>query len=110
MVIEWLESPREVQSFTLQSSLGAFTKESLKGQWTIVLFGYLHCTDVCPVSLVELARLANMFSGGIVTPDFNVVFVSVDSERDSVQEVTEFVKFFHPSFIGVTVWTPSPAC
>ena len=55
--IEWLDNPRSIGSFQLETDSGGFDRQSLAGRWTIVLFGFLQCPDICPTSMSELAGL-----------------------------------------------------
>ncbi len=100
--IEWLDDPRNLGSFSLETKTGAFDNQSLVGHWTIVLFGFLHCPDICPTSLSQLAELADKLAEQASNKEVAYVFVSVDPERDSVTEVNRYVKHFNPSIRGVT--------
>ncbi len=100
--IEWLDSPREIVSFHLESEEGVFNQESLKGQWTIVLFGFLNCPDICPTSLSELAKISTRLRSSSANKKVNYVFVSVDPGRDSVSGMTQYLQFFDSSIQGVT--------
>jgi protein SCO1/2 len=76
----------------------AFTNEDLKGRWTLVFFGYTHCPDICPITMNVLAAAKQK-----ATVDFpQVVLISVDPQRDSVELLAEYVRYFDPEFIGVT--------
>jgi len=101
-VIEWLDEPRAVRDFNLQASSAEFNNHSLQGRWTIVLFGFLHCPDVCPTSIAELATLADRFSEVALLDDVAYVFVSVDPGRDSVEDVDQYAQAFAPAMHGVT--------
>ena len=76
----------------------AFTNEDLKGRWTLVFFGYTHCPDICPMTMNVLAQAKK-----IARTEFpQVVLVSVDPQRDTVDMLGDYVKYFDPEFIGVT--------
>ncbi len=100
--IEWLDKPRRLVSFSLESEAGEFNNQSLMGHWTIVLFGFLHCPDICPTSLSQLATLAASLSEKTIDKNVSYVFVSVDPGRDSVVEVGQYVRYFDSSILGVT--------
>ncbi|KAL1193821.1 SCO1-like protein 1 [Cardamine amara subsp. amara] len=77
------------------------TEKDLMGKWTILYFGFTHCPDICPDELIKLAAAIDKIkekSGVDVVP----VFISVDPERDTVQQVHEYVKEFHPKLVGLT--------
>lgn len=77
------------------------TERDFMGKWTVMYFGFTHCPDICPDELQKLAAAVDKIkkNAGIeVVP----VFVSVDPERDTVEQVHEYVKEFHPNLIGLT--------
>lgn len=100
--IEWLDTPREISSFQLEHEEGVFNQESLKGQWTIVLFGFLNCPDICPTSLSELAKISTHLRSSSVNKKVNYVFVSVDPGRDNLSDMARYLQFFDSSIQGVT--------
>jgi len=100
--IEWLDNPRNLARFNLESQMGAFDNRSLLGHWTIVLFGFLQCPDVCPTSLSELATLANDLTEDSLDKEVRLVFVSVDPDRDTISDVSKYAKNFSRSIEGVT--------
>lgn len=98
-----LDEPVELPAFEFTNELGEdFTDADLLGNWTIVMFGFLSCPDVCPFTLGNL-EAAISETGMRVRPDNvpNVAFVSVDPERDA-KYVSEYAKFFHPEFESFT--------
>lgn len=100
--IEWLDNPRSLVSFSLESEAGEFNNRSLMGRWTIVLFGFLHCPDICPTSLSQLATLSAILAEKSIDKKVAFVFVSVDPGRDSLVEVGQYVRHFDSSILGVT--------
>lgn len=79
----------------------AFTLDRLTGRWTLLFFGYTHCPDVCPVTLSVLKNaVALMREAGAELPQ--VVFVSVDPARDTLDHMAAYVSHFDPDFLGVT--------
>ena len=98
----WPQS-KAIESIALVDHEGApFTRARLDGRWTLLFFGYTHCPDVCPITLSVLknakARMADAGSGEPV----QVVFVSVDPARDSLEQLGAYVTYFDPEFLGVT--------
>ncbi len=75
-----------------------FTIANLAGHWTLMFFGYTHCPDICPTTMNVLAQAKQKATG--MFPE--VVLVSVDPQRDTVELLNEYVKYFDPSFTGVT--------
>jgi len=100
--IEWLDNPRSLADFSLESAAGAFTNQSLMGHWTIVLFGFLHCPDICPTSLAQLSKLSAVLADNPGKHDVAYVFVSVDPGRDTMAELSQYLQYFDASIQGVT--------
>jgi protein SCO1/2 len=69
------------------------------GRPVVLFFGYTHCPDVCPTTLSHLAQAIRQPS---VPYDIEVVFVTVDAERDSPSVLKRYVRLFNPSFVGLT--------
>ncbi|KAF3543066.1 hypothetical protein DY000_02003856 [Brassica cretica] len=77
------------------------TEKDLMGKWTILYFGFTHCPDICPDELIKLSASIDKIkekSGVDVVP----VFISVDPERDTDEQVHEYVKEFHSKLVGLT--------
>jgi protein SCO1/2 len=95
----WLPQPRSPGEFSLIDQNNAqFTAARLQGAPTLVYFGYTHCPDVCPVTMLQLAQVVK--SG--VVPGLRVVFISVDPARDTPTQLAQYVHAFDPDFIGLT--------
>lgn len=75
------------------------TNESIKGEWTMLFFGYTHCPDICPTTLTELKKVFNLLKD---SPKPKVLFVSVDPERDNTQILKDYITFFNPDFNAAT--------
>jgi protein SCO1/2 len=70
-----------------------------RGKVVVLYFGYTHCPDVCPTTLATLARVVRKL--GADADQVQVLFVTVDPERDTPQVLAQYIPFFHPSFIGL---------
>ena len=97
-----LPEPTPKPSFTLTDTNGVsydFAAET-EGKLTLLYFGYTSCPDICPV---HLAQIAETFD---VVPELGdgtaVVFVSIDPDRDSPDEIRAFLDNFDNHFIGLT--------
>ena len=78
-----------------------FTLDDLTGHWSLLFFGYTHCPDICPVTLGIVAQARKAATSiNHMFPD--VVFVSVDPDRDKVEMLADYVQYFDKDFIGVT--------
>jgi len=103
-----LVPPKPIPEFDLVDQAGQpFARPQLAGHWTLLFFGFTHCPAVCPITMALLAdvhrRLADL--PGSMQP--NVVFVSVDPERDTPDVLRAYVQQFDPSFVGLTGTVPS---
>ena len=98
-----LPEAKALPEFSLEDHRGkAFTKETLKGNWSFVFFGYTHCPDVCPTTLSLLNQVDQALKKepGLDAPE--TIFISVDPGRDTVAQLAEYVPYFNSEFTGVT--------
>jgi protein SCO1/2 len=75
------------------------TLADFKGKVVFLFFGYTQCPDVCPTTMSEMAAV--MQGLGADAKQVQVLFVTVDPERDTEQLLAQYVPAFHPSFIGL---------
>jgi protein SCO1 len=95
----WLPRAKPIADFHLTDNLGRpFSLHDLQGKPTLVFFGFTHCPDVCPTTLVKLAQVKKVAA----IPGLRVVFVTVDPTRDTPPVVGLYVHAFDPDFIGLT--------
>jgi protein SCO1/2 len=75
--------------------------DQLQGKVVLFLFGFTHCANICPTSLTNLADVYQA-----LTPEerkrVQIVFISVDPNRDTPQTLEQYVTSFDPSFLGLT--------
>lgn len=87
--------------FTLTGTDGkAFSSEQLKGKPFLVFFGFTHCPEICPTTLFDLTQ--DMKELGSDANKFNVVFISVDPERDTPELIKLYLTSFDDRIIGLT--------
>jgi protein SCO1 len=79
-----------------------FDANRLHGHWTFMFFGFTNCPDVCPTTLAMLAQTEKQLADLPKSQQPQVVFVSVDPERDTPAKIGSYVGFFSPKFIGIT--------
>lgn len=95
------DPPRLAPDFTLAGSHGKeLTLSEYRGKLVILGFGFTHCPDICPVTLARLAQVHKNL--GALADQVQVVYVTVDPERDNVERLREYMAHFNPNFIGVT--------
>lgn len=98
-----LDEPVALPAFHLENDRGeSLAQQDLAGRWTLIMFGFLSCPDVCPFTLGNL-EAAVAETSMRVRPDNvpQVVFVSVDPARDA-ETVSDYAVYFHPDFRGFT--------
>jgi len=103
------EPPVPLPDFTLTDHNGKdFNQWGLSRKWTFIFFGYTFCPDVCPMGLVDLDEVYSDLAakGDLIEKRFRVdtqvLFVSVDPARDTVDALKDYVPYFNKAFIGLT--------
>jgi protein SCO1 len=95
------DPPRAAPNFSLKGSNGAELKlSSYRGKVVALGFGYTHCPSVCPTTLAFLAQAKKKLAAA--GSNFQVVYVTVDPERDTPEQLKTFLAAFDPTFIGAT--------
>lgn len=75
------------------------TLADFKGKAVAIFFGYIHCPDVCPTTLSDFAAALQQL--GQQADRVQVIFVTVDPQRDTPDLLKQFVPAFNPSFLGM---------
>lgn len=75
------------------------TLEDFHGRVVVLFFGYTSCPDVCPTTLTRLAEVMKRLASRAA--QVQVLFVSLDPERDTAERLRDFVPWFDPSFLGL---------
>jgi len=87
--------------FTLVDQTGAtVTEESYEGTWQIVFFGYTFCPDICPTTLTTVT--AALDDLGPLADQVSPIFITIDPERDTVEQLAGYHEYFHPRFAMLT--------
>lgn len=96
-------TPRALPPFALQGSDGtAVTNASLQGRWHVAFLGFLHCPDVCPTTLATLGQAQKQLADLPAAQQPRVLFVSVDPERDTPEQVGAYAHHFSPDALAAT--------
>lgn len=103
-VMTLFPDPKPLTAFALTDHQDrVFDLSRLKGKWSFLFFGYIHCPDICPTTLAILARARdNIAKNTVGAEDVQFVFISVDPNRDTAGKLGQYVTYFHTSFLGVT--------
>jgi protein SCO1/2 len=97
------DQPRIIKPFQLvDADAEDFTLERLQGVWSLLFFGYTYCPDICPTTLADLKKFKDLLAGTAWAEDTQIVLVSVDPGRDSVEQLHQYLGYFDPDFVGVT--------
>jgi protein SCO1/2 len=95
------DPPRQAPDFSLRGSDGNELKLSrYRGKVVLLGFGFTSCASVCPITLSTLAKAQKKLGPG--GRDLQVVYVTVDPERDSPEKMRSYLSAFDASFIGAT--------
>ncbi len=87
--------------FTLIDHKGnAKTEEDFKGKYMLVYFGYSYCPDICPTDLQKMANALDMSKPK--SENVQPIFITIDPERDTPDQLASYVSSFHPRLIGLT--------
>ncbi len=95
-----LLNPRPLD-FTLMAPRGPVSLEAFGGKLVLIFFGYVHCPHVCPTTMLALKRAYEA-----LTPDeqarVQVLFISVDPERDTPELADRYARAFNGAFLGLS--------
>lgn len=95
-----LGSPRAIAPFTLTDQDGQpYSEARLRGHWTLLFAGFTHCPDVCPTTLALMAQLRGRLPA---EAPLELVFLSVDPERDTAERLKAYTAHFGGAVRGVT--------
>ena len=87
--------------FTLVDQSGnEVTEAALLGKHSLIYFGYTFCPDVCPTSLQTMSMALDTL--GEDAEAVQPIFITVDPERDDVEQMAAYAEHFHPSFLNLT--------
>ena len=94
-------------SFDLIDHEGKAKKsDDFYGKWVLLYFGFTHCPDICPDEMEKMAEVYDNLTAAAKNSQTVTepvpLFITVDPERDGIKQVAEYVKEFHPKFVGLT--------
>lgn len=100
---EWFTVAKPMPSFNFTADNGQpYTQHNLQGHWSLLFFGYSRCLHVCPTTLGVLKQSYDSWQKQLPASQLpQVIMISIDPARDSVEDMHKFVKSFNSSFIGL---------
>ncbi|MDP2809709.1 MAG: SCO family protein, partial [Rhodocyclaceae bacterium] len=87
--------------FLLQAPGGRSVMDSdFRGRFQLIAFGYTYCPDICPTTLVEMSHVLRLL--GASAKHVQMIFISVDPDRDTPEALKIYTEFFDPRILGLT--------
>ncbi|WP_287812923.1 SCO family protein [Pseudomonas sp.] len=97
-----LPEHRSVPAVTMTDQDGKPVQlDELKGKWSVLFFGYTFCPDICPTTLAQLRQVKSELAPAVAAR-LQVVLVSVDPNRDTPQQLKQYLGYFDKEFRGFT--------
>ncbi|WP_122319038.1 SCO family protein [Pseudomonas savastanoi] len=97
-----LPKSRQLLALSMSDQNGAAVAlDDLKGKWTLMFFGYTFCPDICPTTLAQIKQIRTELPEKVVER-MRVVLVSVDPDRDTPQQLKQYLGYFDKQYIGLT--------
>ena len=95
-------NPKQIGPFSAVTQHGGnFGLGELAGKWSFLFFGYTHCPDICPLTLTALNEVYRELAQADAAGNVQIVFVTVDPERDTPEQLAGYVNYFNSDFIGL---------
>lgn len=95
-------NPKVLYDFsTIDQNEQEFGLENLHDKWSFLFFGYTNCPDICPITLSVFKDVYRSLQNSSTAEEVQMIFVSVDPERDSPQQLKDYVSYFNNDFIGL---------
>lgn len=93
-------SPQAVDFELEKVDGGSFRMAAQQGRVVLLFFGYANCPDFCPTTMAEFKKIQANLGDEAEQVDF--VFITIDPERDSPEQIDSYVSAFHSSFVGLS--------
>jgi protein SCO1/2 len=88
-------------SFKLRDFNGHIrTLEDFKGKVVVLFFGFTHCPDICPTTMIDLKKTMNLLKDK--SSSVQVIFITLDPARDTEEVLKKFIPTFNSTFLGLT--------
>ncbi|GGI78077.1 electron transporter SenC [Shewanella hanedai] len=93
-------TPKKLAPFALKDQHGElFSNIQLANKWSLFFIGYTSCPDVCPTTM---GKLSAAYPELLKDVDLQIIFLSVDPQRDTQDKLLSYMDFFNPEFTAVT--------
>lgn len=101
-----LPQSRKLPDLTMTNQDGQPVQiNGFKDKWTLFFFGYTYCPDICPTTLAQLRQIKSELPQETLSK-LRVVLVSVDPNRDTPQQLKQYLGYFDKGFVGLTGSVP----
>ena len=93
-------NPKEIVDFTTKDHNGdLFGLEQISEKWTFIFFGYTNCPDICPITMSVMTDAYRTLIDEY--KNIQIIFVTVDPDRDNIDKLKSYVSFFDPDIVGL---------
>lgn len=98
-----LPIPHDISPFNLVGADNKpFTNQNLQGKWSMIFFGFTNCPMLCPTTLSTLNKMYQILEKDQVSTMPQIVFISLDPDRDTPKDIAKYLKSFNKHFVGAT--------
>lgn len=103
VVIPYKQNQNQITqyAFTMNSIDGKVSLSDYDGKYKLIYFGYMYCPDICPTTLSLVAQALKSLPEK-EAEKFQLIFISVDPQRDKLKELKEYANYFYKGAIGIT--------
>ena len=97
------QEPFQIEAFELlDQNSRAYVSDDLEGKWSLIFFGFTACPDICPITMAELKKFADLWSDVESSKELDIILATVDPHNDDPNALEEYLANFNPNFIGLT--------
>ncbi|MFT5504583.1 MAG: protein SCO1/2 [Gammaproteobacteria bacterium] len=97
------EQARPLPNFSWTDQKGnTIDRNRLTGKWSLLFFGFTNCPDICPIGLQMLVTMKQAIEKPAIRDAIDIYFVSVDPERDTPEQLAQYLPYFSVDIIGAT--------
>lgn len=103
LIIPYMENQKEIKqyAFTMESADGKVSLSDFSDKYKLIYYGYMYCPDICPTSLSIIASALKKLPKEQADL-FQIIFISVDPDRDKLKDLKEYANYFYKGAVGIT--------